>query len=159
MFDHFGQRLKRDLKQLVDRRIEASENLSGSTLRVTRILLGSREFLSFLTFSPLGLTSMSFHTRDKDMPYGLEGPYLRLWWVSLITNPQNAMLVNNTSSPNSIPIATRKLIMKKLARAFAEDTQSLAVSISTSTGIVGQVAARVIRHSKFNDDISHNVWP
>lgn len=34
MFTHFGQRLKRDLKQLVDRRIEASEIQSGSKTRV-----------------------------------------------------------------------------------------------------------------------------
>lgn len=34
MFTHFGQRLKRDLKQIVDRRIEASEALSGSHIRV-----------------------------------------------------------------------------------------------------------------------------
>ena len=30
MFTHFGQRLKRDLKQIVDRRIEASEAASGA---------------------------------------------------------------------------------------------------------------------------------
>ena len=35
MFTHFGQRLKRDLKQLVDRRIEASEVSSGSKQRVS----------------------------------------------------------------------------------------------------------------------------
>ena len=34
MFEHFGQRLKRDLKQLVDRRISASETASGSLQRV-----------------------------------------------------------------------------------------------------------------------------
>lgn len=39
MFTHFGQRLKRDLKQLVDRRIEASEMSSGSKTRVSTILL------------------------------------------------------------------------------------------------------------------------
>lgn len=35
MFEHFGQRLKRDLKQLVDRRINASELASGSLQRVS----------------------------------------------------------------------------------------------------------------------------
>lgn len=35
MFEHFGQRLKRDLKQLVDRRISASEVASGSLQRVS----------------------------------------------------------------------------------------------------------------------------
>lgn len=34
MFQHFGQRLKRDLKQLVDRRLEASVISSGSTQKV-----------------------------------------------------------------------------------------------------------------------------
>jgi len=34
MFDHFGQRLKRDLKNLVDKRIELSEVQSGSAMRV-----------------------------------------------------------------------------------------------------------------------------
>ena len=31
MFQHFGNRLKRDLKQLVDRRLDASALASGST--------------------------------------------------------------------------------------------------------------------------------
>jgi len=34
MFQHFGQRLKRDLKQLVDRRLDASVTASGSLQRV-----------------------------------------------------------------------------------------------------------------------------
>ena len=34
MFDHFGQRLKRDLKKLVDRRIVESETASKSLIRV-----------------------------------------------------------------------------------------------------------------------------
>lgn len=35
MFQHFGQRLKRDLKQLVDRRLDASVLASGSLQKVT----------------------------------------------------------------------------------------------------------------------------
>jgi actin-related protein 3 len=35
MFTHFGQRLKRDLKQLVDRRLEAGAISSGSTQKVS----------------------------------------------------------------------------------------------------------------------------
>ena len=38
MFQHFGQRLKRDLKQLVDQRLDASVLASGSHQRV-RVLL------------------------------------------------------------------------------------------------------------------------
>jgi len=34
MYQHFGQRLKRDLKLLVDRRLEASEVSSGSAQKV-----------------------------------------------------------------------------------------------------------------------------
>ena len=34
MFQHFGQRLKRDLKQLVDRRLDASVHASGSLQKV-----------------------------------------------------------------------------------------------------------------------------
>jgi len=34
MFQHFGTRLKRDLKQLVDRRLDASVLASGSVLKV-----------------------------------------------------------------------------------------------------------------------------
>lgn len=34
MFQHFGNRLKRDLKQLVDRRLDQSAILSGSAVRV-----------------------------------------------------------------------------------------------------------------------------
>ena len=34
MFQYFGQRLKRDLKQLVDRRLDASVLASGSVLKV-----------------------------------------------------------------------------------------------------------------------------
>lgn len=34
MFDHFGQRLKRDLKNIVDQRITRSETVNNSTIRV-----------------------------------------------------------------------------------------------------------------------------
>ncbi len=36
MFQHFGNRLKRDLKQIVDRRLDANAVASGSQLRVRR---------------------------------------------------------------------------------------------------------------------------
>ena len=39
MFTHFGQRLKRDLKQLVDRRLEASVSSSGGMMKVKPLLL------------------------------------------------------------------------------------------------------------------------
>ena len=37
MFTHFGQRLKRDLKQIVDRRILASEVASGAKVENTAV--------------------------------------------------------------------------------------------------------------------------
>jgi hypothetical protein len=43
MFQHFDQRLKRDLKQLVSRRIEASEISSGGTQKV-----GTNRMFAFL---------------------------------------------------------------------------------------------------------------
>jgi actin-related protein 3 len=41
MFEHFGQRLKRDLKKLVDQRIEASEISSKSLIRVCKLFKNS----------------------------------------------------------------------------------------------------------------------
>jgi hypothetical protein len=38
MFQHFSQRLKRDLKQIVDRRLETTAATSGSQVKV-RLLL------------------------------------------------------------------------------------------------------------------------
>lgn len=37
MFQHFGNRLKRDLKQLVDRRLDQSAVISGSAVRVRTV--------------------------------------------------------------------------------------------------------------------------
>lgn len=48
MFTHFGQRLKRDLKQIVDRRIEASETLSGSHIRVCLQMDKNSPVVSFI---------------------------------------------------------------------------------------------------------------
>lgn len=33
MFDHFGQRLRRDMKQIVDKRIMESETASGAHIK------------------------------------------------------------------------------------------------------------------------------
>lgn len=48
MFQYFGQRLKRDLKQLVDRRLDASVMASGSVLKVSFQLQRSADVGSFL---------------------------------------------------------------------------------------------------------------
>jgi hypothetical protein len=47
MFQHFGQRLKRDLKQLVDRRLEASVISSGSAQKVC--VLQHFDFVALIT--------------------------------------------------------------------------------------------------------------
>lgn len=39
MFQHFGQRLKRDIKQIVDRRLDASVLASGSHVKVSIVVL------------------------------------------------------------------------------------------------------------------------
>jgi hypothetical protein len=45
MFQHFGQRLKRDLKQLVDRRLDASVMASGGVLKVLSVYSCSQHIL------------------------------------------------------------------------------------------------------------------
>ena len=41
MFQHFGNRLKRDLKHLVDRRLDASVTASGSLQKVSILFFSS----------------------------------------------------------------------------------------------------------------------
>ena len=38
MFQHFGARLKRDLKQIVDRRLDANAAATGGNVRVSMVL-------------------------------------------------------------------------------------------------------------------------
>lgn len=40
MFDNFARRLQRDMKHIVDTRIETSERLSGGLMRVSLFSLG-----------------------------------------------------------------------------------------------------------------------
>jgi actin-related protein len=77
MYQHFGQRLKRDLKLLVDRRLEASVVSSGSALKV-----GAHNRLISLHLShhdsrPV-LRSTSFPINAKDTLCGLVVLSLRL---------------------------------------------------------------------------------
>lgn len=64
MFQHFGQRLKRDLKQIVDRRLDASVTASGSVLKV-------RQFYSAWTG---GYILISYHIYP--VLWGRSGCYL-----------------------------------------------------------------------------------
>ena len=77
MFQHFGQRLKRDLKLLVDRRLEAGAIASGSALKV-----GAHDSLLALHLShgdsrPV-LMSMSLPINGRDTQYGSVVLSLRL---------------------------------------------------------------------------------
>ena len=66
MFTHFGQRLKRDLKQLVDRRLEASVLSSGSSVKVGAYmpLLRTRTELIFFQSSGVEVEVIS-HKRQR----------------------------------------------------------------------------------------------
>ena len=77
MFQHFGQRLKRDLKQLVDRRLEAGAIASGSAQKV-----GAHNRLLVLHLSHgnsrLVSMSMSLPINARDTQYGSVVLSLRL---------------------------------------------------------------------------------
>ena len=81
MFQHFGQRLKRDLKQIVDRRLELSAVTSGSTQKV---LIFGPFSAHFLTSDPshLVLRSTLFHISVKgsyfDSPLFIANAFLSL---------------------------------------------------------------------------------
>jgi hypothetical protein len=77
MFQHFDQRLKRDLKQLVGRRLEASAIASGSAQKVGTKQM-SASLCSSRHNSRLVLTSMSSATSARDMQFGLVAPSLPL---------------------------------------------------------------------------------
>ena len=74
MFQHFGQRLKRDLKHIVDRRLEATAVASGSQVRVCSTL-----FLA----STFSLTAISVFRR-RGRSYLSQAPTLRclVWRLS-----------------------------------------------------------------------------
>lgn len=69
MFQHFGQRLKRDLKLLVDRRLEASVAASGSALKVGEHNKLLALHLSHGDSRPVSML-MSLPINAKDTQYG-----------------------------------------------------------------------------------------
>lgn len=79
MFQHFGQRLKRDLKQLVDHRLEASAISSGSAQKVGALQAFLTSSHSSHYDSRPALTSTSFLTNARDMQCGSVVLYLPLW--------------------------------------------------------------------------------
>lgn len=74
MFQHFGQRLKRDLKHIVDRRLEASAVASGSQVRVRSLTIRClARALTLVLRSPLASRSTSSPTSASGTQYGSEG--------------------------------------------------------------------------------------
>lgn len=71
MFQHFGQRLKRDLKQIVDRRLEVAAAASGSQVRVSSVSCDCVILpLTFFALSPRVWKSRSSPTSASGMPSG-----------------------------------------------------------------------------------------
>ena len=77
MFTHFGQRLKRDLKLLVDRRLDASVVSSKSSLKVGAHNKLTSLYLSYHDSHPV-LMSMSFPINVRDTLCGSVVLSLRL---------------------------------------------------------------------------------
>lgn len=100
MFQHFGQRLKRDLKQLVDRRLDASVMASGGALKVCLLVLSNFRAHNTLPSQSSGVeVDVISHKRQRcvfpyfrydcyspisyqqDTPSGLVVPCWRPWSV------------------------------------------------------------------------------
>lgn len=115
MFDHFGRRLQRDLKHIVDTRIQTSEALSGGLMRVSRFLLASAlasPLTSSLTHSPPESTSTSFRTKSSATPSGSEDRFsLRRPSSTATATPRLTMMrsdpVWSGGSPSSARLPTR----------------------------------------------------
>lgn len=92
MFDHFGRRLQRDLKHIVDTRIQTSELLSGGLIKVgyfsfdltslaviasiCQIKTRTYVLTSFnVSCSQQESTLTSFRIRSNDMQFGTEDLY------------------------------------------------------------------------------------
>jgi hypothetical protein len=123
MFQHFGQRLKRDLKQLVDRRLDQSAVLSGSAIKASLNVAQLR--LANPPPSHLVSTLMSFHISARDTPFGLVDPSSHHWYV-----PQTLAYPRHLTcpfSPSSIRRATPKHNTTRLVPVSAVATKSLAV--------------------------------
>jgi actin-related protein 3 len=66
MFQYFGQRLKRDLKQLVDRRLEASAISSGSAQKVRARNMLSTSFALIIFWQSSGVeVEVISHKRQR----------------------------------------------------------------------------------------------
>lgn len=127
MFDHFGQRLKRDLKKLVDRRIIESETASRSLIRVCCL---PANFCSFLTRIP---TRAVFWCRGQcHFPQETAVCSLVRWCAACLVGALDSILALsnglNKCTPTHSPIFTRIVILKPTTKkwdlASVGDTRS-----------------------------------
>lgn len=79
MFEFFGKRLQRDLKQIVDTRITASETSSGNLMKVRKGIAHQHCLMDALpsVYSPKVWTSMSSRTRGRGTQFGL----VEVFWL------------------------------------------------------------------------------
>lgn len=142
MFQHFGQRLKRDLKQIVDRRLENSSAASGSHFKVcltlskychSLISCCSHPALRWMSSPTRGSGGLSFSpgrvtllTCSEDSLSGLVDPCWHPWYVFLLTLPAPYYLILSPS-PSSTRHATPRRNTMRSVPAFADATRSSAV--------------------------------
>ena len=125
MFQHFGQRLKRDLKQIVDRRLETTALASGSQVKVCE---GSHSFRLTTDISPDQSSGVEVdvisHKRQRYAVWfggSLMASLVSALHCSVLTFPSNMSM----RSLSSIPIATPRHSTMRSAQASADGTRSL----------------------------------
>jgi hypothetical protein len=78
MFQHFGNRLKRDLKHLVDRRLDASATASGSLQKVSTFLFfWISNFQIFFSLSLPASRLMLFRTNANGSYFSIYNLFLK----------------------------------------------------------------------------------
>jgi hypothetical protein len=128
MFQYFGQRLKRDLKQLVDSRLEASAISSGSAQKVrTRNMLSTFVLRSSYFGSRPASRSMSSVTNARDMQYGSAALSSPLSWVKSLLLCKR--LADTSDSLNFTLLAIPRHSMTRLGRVSDVVTRSSAVRL------------------------------
>lgn len=68
MFQHFGNRLKRDLKQLVDRRLDINALSSGSSIKASSSPKRETDWSQLYSYSHLALKLRLYLTNVNGMP-------------------------------------------------------------------------------------------
>jgi len=123
MFQHFGNRLKRDLKQLVDRRLDASVVASGSVLKVRLSpSLPSREWVLMhllVLWSRCGCNLTQTPT-VRCLVWRVPLSFSRKSFPCCCVRFQDQ---SSSNSPNSTPPVTPKPNTMRSARAFVGATR------------------------------------